>query len=145
MLNKKAIILNLIFFSSFLYSQEKADEVLGYYMSSDNNIILKFYRSNTKYYGKIVWIRNASRLDSLNPDKSKRNRKLLGSLAGWDFVYVSKDTWNRGRIYDANSGKTYKATISRDKNGNMTIRGYIGIKAFGKTEYFTKVDFKEKE
>jgi uncharacterized protein (DUF2147 family) len=131
-----------MFFSLSSFSQEKVDEVVGYYMSADNNIILKFYRSNTKYYGRIVWIRYASRLDSLNPDVSKRKRKVLGSLAGWDFVYDGKDTWNDGKIYDANSGKIYKSKVTRDEKGNVAIRGYILIPILGRTEYFTKVKFK---
>ena len=143
MFNKTIVILSLIFFSLSLFSQSKTDEVVGYYMSADNNIILKFYKSGPKYNGKIVWIRKASRTDSLNPDVSKRKRKVLGSLAGWDFVYDGKNTWNDGYIYDANSGKIYKSKVTRDEKGNVAIRGYILIPLLGRTEYFTKVKFKE--
>jgi uncharacterized protein (DUF2147 family) len=60
-------------------------------------------------------------------------------------VYDGKNTWTKGYLYDANKGKTYKSKITRDKNGNITVRGYIGISLLGKTEHFTKVDFTEKE
>lgn len=112
-------------------------------MSPEKNSIFKFYKSGEKYYGKAVWMKRPSRLDTLNPDPSKRNRKILGSVLLWDFVHDNKNSWTKGQIYDANKGKIYKAKITRDKDGNLLVRGYVGVQLIGKTEYFVKVDFKE--
>lgn len=112
-------------------------------MSPEKNSIFKFYKSGDKCYGKAVWMKRPSRLDSLNPDPSKRHRKILGSVLLWDFIYDNKNSWTKGHIYDANKGKIYKAKITRDKDGNLVVRGYVGVQLIGKTEYFVKVDFKE--
>lgn len=88
-------------------------------------------------------MKHPARKDSLNPDLTKRNLKLLGSTPVYDFIFDGKHTWNKGHVYDANSGKTYRSKITRDEKGNLIVRGYIGFSIIGKTEYFVKVDFKE--
>ena len=137
------IILNSLLFPFSGFAQSNADEILGYYMSPEKNSIFKLYKEGDKYFGKMVWMKRPERLDTLNPDKSKRNQKILGSVIGWDFVHVGKNSWSKGYIYDANKGKIYKSHITRDKHGNLLLRGFIGVSAIGKTEYFVKVNFKE--
>lgn len=137
------ITLSLFFLLFRSSAQTKTEEIVGYYLSPEKNSIFKFYKSGNKYYGKSVWMKHPERLDSLNPDKSKRNKKILGSISVWDFVYDDKHTWNHGHIYNANTGKTYKAKIIRDKDNNLVVRGYVGVQLIGKTEYFVKVNFKE--
>ena len=139
------IVISLLLCNISSFTQIPADEIQGYYMSPGKNSIFKFYKGNhNKYYGKIVWMKNPERLDTLNPDKTKRHRKILGSLIAWDFIHDGNHNWNKGHIYDANSGKTYKAKITKDKDANLTVRGYIGVQLIGKSEYFVKVDFKER-
>ena len=140
---KPGLIFSLLFFVTSLQSQTSTEELMGYYMSPGGNSIFKFYKEANKYYAKPVWMKRPSRLDTLNPDKSKHTRKILGSVLLWDFEFDGKNTWTNGHIYDANKGKTYKAKMSRDKKGNVVLRGYVGLRILGKTEYFVKVDFKE--
>ena len=136
-------ILSILISSISLFSQENNEELMGYFSSPGGNSIFKFYKSGGKYFAKPVWMKRPERLDILNPDTALRQRKILGSVLLWDFEYDGKNTWTKGRIYDANKGKTYKAKMTRDKKGNVTLRGYVGLKILGKTEYFVKVDFKE--
>ncbi|HRD38348.1 MAG TPA: DUF2147 domain-containing protein [Bacteroidia bacterium] len=133
----------LLLIHLLIASQNKANDILGYYMSPSGKSILKIYENNGKYYGKPVWMKEPEMLDSKNPDVSKRNQKVFGSNAIRDFVFDGKDTWAKGYIYDPNNGKTYDCKITRDEKGNLNVRGYIGISLIGRTEYFVKVDFKE--
>ncbi|MBN8692951.1 MAG: DUF2147 domain-containing protein [Bacteroidetes bacterium] len=134
---------SLFLFAIASLAQNKANDILGYYMSPSGKSILKIYENNGKYYGKPVWMKEPEMLDSKNPDVSKRNQKVFGSNAIRDFVFDGKDTWAKGYIYDPNNGKTYDCKITRDEKGNLNVRGYIGISLIGRTEYFVKVDFKE--
>jgi len=143
MYSRLLIVVSFLLFSTRAFSQTSADEILGYYMSPEKNSIFRFYKSGQKYYGKLVWMKYPARRDTLNPDKNKRSRKILGTLIAWDFVHDGKNSWNKGHIYDANSGKTYKAKITRNKDNNISVRGYVGVQLIGKTEYFVKVDYKE--
>ena len=40
--------------------------------------------------------------------------------------------WRGGRIYDPESGKTYKAIIRLGDDGRLKLRGYIGISLIGR-------------
>ena len=133
----------LLLIHLLIASQNKANDILGYYMSPSGKSILKIYENNGKYYGKPVWMKEPEMLDSKNPDVSKRNQKVFRSNAIRDFVFDGKNTWAKGYIYDPNNGKTFDCKITRDEKGNLNVRGYIGISLIGRTEYFVKVDFKE--
>lgn len=143
MFTRSFLTLSLLFFSLALFSQKDNQELLGYYSSPGGESIFKFYKEGDKYFAKPIWMKRPERLDELNPDKSKRTRKILGSVLLWDFEFDGKNIWTNGHIYDANKGKTYKAKITLDKKGNLSLRGYVGVALFGRTEYFVKVDFKE--
>lgn len=137
-------LITIIFFHllPFHFSAQN-QEHLGYFMSPQENSIFKFYKEGEKYFAMIVWMKHPARKDSLNPDVTKRNLKLIGSTPVYDFIFDGKHTWTKGHVYDANSGKTYRSKITRDEKGNLIVRGYIGFSILGKTEYFVKVDFKE--
>lgn len=145
MFNKFLHIFFFFLISLSCFAQSEADEILGYYMSPQENAIFKFYKSGEKYFAKPVWMKHPERLDTLNPDKNLKTRKIIGSVLVKDFVFDGKNTWSKGTVYDANSGKTYKSRITRDKDKNLLVRGFVGISVFGRTEYFVKVDFKERE
>ena len=139
---KQLAIIIGIFFFSFSFAQKKKD-VVGFYMSGDKTSIFKFYKSGDKYVGKLVWMKHPERLDTLNPDVTKRNNKLLGSILAYGLVFDGKNDWTDGFIYHANSGKTFQCQITRDEKNNITMTGYIGIPTLGGSEYFTKIKFKE--
>ena len=47
--------------------------------------------------------------------------------------------WHKGTIYDPKNGKTYDCKVTREENGNLNVRGYIGISLIGRTSYWRKV------
>ena len=136
-----AIIISLFFFTSI--SAQKKKDIVGYYKSSDGTSIFKFYKSGEKYVGKLVWMKHPERLDTMNPDPTKRNKKLLGSILAYALIFDGKNNWTEGFVYDATKGKTFQCEMIRDEKGNIEMRGYIGVPIFGKSEFFTKVSFKE--
>jgi len=75
-----------------------------------------------------------SRLDASNPDESLRNRELRGLVILSGFRYEDSGRWSGGRIYDPNSGNTYRGTITLTDRNTLKLRGYIGVSLFGRTE-----------
>lgn len=75
-----------------------------------------------------------SRLDELNPDPALRSRPLRGLTILTGFVRDGDGTWHNGRIYDPNSGKTYRGTITAVDTNTLKLRGFIGISLFGRTD-----------
>ena len=98
-----------------------AQNVLGKWVTTDNESNVEIYQSGDKLYGKIIWLkRGEGQLDVHNPDKSLRSRKLLGVniLTG-----LTKN------------GKTYKCTIWLEGN-TLKVRGYVGV--FYETHIWTR-------
>jgi uncharacterized protein (DUF2147 family) len=47
--------------------------------------------------------------------------------------------WTHGTVYDPNSGKTYKGTITLVDHDTLKLRGYIGISLFGRNAIWSRV------
>ncbi len=125
--------------SSGGHAQFKASDILGNYVVPSKDGAIQIYENNGLYYGKIILNKDASKLDIHNPDKEKQKRKVLGLTILNDFVFNGKNEWEKGSIYDPKNGKTYSCKIIRLENGDLNIRGFIGISLLGRTETFTKM------
>ena len=79
----------------------------------------------------------APRRDDLNPDPDQRHRPIIGLelLSGYAFA---DGKW-RGRIYDPETGNIYSSSMSMGRNGQLRMRGYIGLPMFGRTQNFLPV------
>ena len=129
----------VLFFSVNVFSQTGADRILGTYWSPEKNAKLEVFKSGSEYFGRLVWLKDANKLDSKNPEPSLRKRKLLNMviLTGLEFDKYDSE-WVDGKIYDAQSGKHYscKAWLS---DNNLKLRGYIGASILGRTEEFERI------
>lgn len=140
------VILTSIVATSFRTIENPADAIVGVWLTAgDDNAKVEIFESNTKYYGKIVWLKNPIRdggkaLDVNNPDVSKRKNPIIGLQIISGFEYNPDDKiWENGKIYDPQSGKTYSCNIKKEGN-KLKVRGYIGFSLLGRTEIWTKVD-----
>lgn len=77
--------------------------------------------------------RRPARQDVRNPDPALRSRRLLGLVILSGFRRDG-DRWTGGRIYDPNSGNTYRGTITVVDRDTLSLRGYVGISLFGRSE-----------
>lgn len=126
--------------------QKEADRLIGVWAPSNGRALVKVQNIAGKYYGRIVKLKEPNdpetgkpKLDKNNPDESLRDTPLLGYRMLKDFVYAGDDEWTEGTIYDPLSGSLYSCTIKMKKDGNLDIRGYIGVKALGRTDVWTRV------
>ena len=79
-----------------------------------------------------------SYVDGENPDKAKRSRKLCGLQIGYGFELVDPTHAENGHVYDPQSGKTYHGSMT-SHGDTLSLRGYIGVKAFGRTETWKRL------
>ncbi|MXN64191.1 DUF2147 domain-containing protein [Stappia sp. GBMRC 2046] len=74
--------------------------------------------------GKIIWLKEP-RNDVNNPDASKRGNPLLGTQIVLGMKPTGKtDTW-KGKVYNAEDGKTYTGYITLDGNSKMKLEGCV--------------------
>lgn len=109
------------------------------------------------YAGRIVWLEEPrfpdgehageAKRDLENPDPELRDRPVLGLRILDGFAYAGGGTWSGGTIYDPADGKTYKAKMHLDGDGDRTldVRGYVGIPLFGRTTTWTRFEAAESD
>ncbi|MDH3613093.1 MAG: DUF2147 domain-containing protein [Gammaproteobacteria bacterium] len=78
------------------------------------------------------------RYDDKNPDPRLRDRALEGMTIMSGFEYSGNDKWTGGTIYDPNSGRTYKCTLTQVDRDTIKVRGYIGVSLFGRSDTWTR-------
>ena len=137
---KKFILLIIPFLAlSFLsLADNNADVIIGDWLTENNEGKVTIYKQGNLYFGKISGGKTPGRKDTKNPDVNLRNNELIGTVILKNFKFTG-GSWEKGTIYDPNSGKTYDC-ILKIKNNNKTldIRGYIGLAMFGRTSTWTR-------
>ena len=115
-----------------------AGDVAGTWLSGDGDGLVEIRLAGDGLSGIVLGSPNddPSRpdRDRLNPDPALRDRPLKGLEIFSGFRYDGKGTWSGGRIYDPNSGNTYRCTIRVIDRNTLEMRGYIGIPLIGRTE-----------
>lgn len=143
MLKKISFIMLFALVVSSAFAQQK-DDILGKWMNSSSEGQIEIYKKGDKYFGKLAWIKEPNdskgkpKLDIKNPTSSLRSRPLLGLEILKNFVF-DDDHWTDGTIYDPKTGKTYSCNMSIKANGQLNMRGYIGVSLIGRSETWKRV------
>ena len=137
--------------TSFVYQDTEGDRLIGVWEPSNGRARVKVEKIGSKYYGKIVWLKEPTdpvtkqaKIDKNNPDPALQNIPLKGYRNLKDFVYSGKNEWNEGTIYDPLNGSTYSCTINMKDKNTLEIRGYIGVSALGRTDIWKRLEVKPK-
>ncbi len=123
-------------------AQEKIERV---WYNQEKTAKIQIYRArDSKFYGKIVWLKEPekngkAKVDEHNPDAKKREQPLMGLLVLKGFVKDDEDEYEDGTIYDPKNGKTYSCKI-KQKGNQLDVRGYVGISLIGRTAIWTAAD-----
>ncbi len=135
-------------FVGFQTFAQKPDDLVGVWFNEEKDGKVEVYKkSDGKFYGKIVWVKNdynedgsKPKRDRKNPDEKLRNRVLYGLvvLTGlqWD---ASEKEWVDGLIYDTKSGKTYSCYCKLQPDGTLYFKGFVtGIPFLGRSTVWTR-------
>jgi uncharacterized protein (DUF2147 family) len=125
-------------------SAEARDAVYGFWASSGTLIEVRAVGDSLS--ARIVALKNPNwrekdeqgqvgspKTDLHNPDAALHQRPLLGLEMLSEYAY-RKGKW-RGTLYLPANGSRWKSTL-RVNNGELLIRGYVGMAVFGKTQTF---------
>lgn len=125
------------------------DALIGVWEPSHGKARIKIDKIADKYYGRIVWLKEPNdpetgepKLDKNNPDESMHSAPLRGYRMLKDFEYQGDGEWSEGTIYDPENGNTYDCVITLKDENTLDIRGYIGMKTFGRTDVWKRLKLK---
>jgi len=127
------------------------DDILGQWKNEDGRAQIEIYHCDGHYCGKLSWLGRPlypaddpqgmggqPRVDRENPNPELKTRRLLGLKIMEGFSYAGGDTWEKGRIYDPDSGKTYSCKLTLATPRQLKIRGFVGVPLFGRTSTWTR-------
>ncbi len=117
------------------YTTESA---LGTWLVPKEDAKVTIYKCGENLCGKITWLKTPEDLDTKNPDPAKRKNKILGMNILWGFTFKNNE-WVGGRIYDPDSGDTYKCKMWLKSDDKLNVKGFVGIPLFGRSEIWTRV------
>lgn len=141
---KKIIPVFIFVLIAFAASAQKKDDIIGKWVNPSGEGQIEIYAKGSKYFGKLAWIKEPNdekgkpKKDIKNPNENLRSMPLLGLEILKDFVF-DDDQWTDGTIYDPKTGKTYSCNLTLKSNGQLNIRGYIGISLIGRSESWKRV------
>lgn len=152
MLSKTLLLPFFFLFTFTLAAQsDEGDRLIGVWEPSHGKARVKVEKIGNKYFGKIVWLREPEdpetgqpKVDKNNPDAAMRSTPLRGYRLLKDFVYNGKGEWSEGTIYDPENGTLYSCVITLTDENTMDIRGFIGVKALGRTDVWKRLQVKGK-
>ena len=138
------ILVGWLLFPSITFAVQ-ADDIVGDWVTKGGESCIEIFKKNNCYFGKIVSLKRPNyspgeikgmdgrpRMDLNNPKKSLRFRPLIGLELLKNFRF-DNGKWIDGKIYDPKNGESYNCQISLTKDGNLYVRGYIGVPLLGRT------------
>lgn len=135
-------LLTLLLISGHILASPSAVE--GRWLTQDGDGWISIALDGDSLTGKIAGSppgRPSERtVDDRNPDPSLRKRRLDGLVIMSGFEYEGDGVWKNGQIYDPNSGKTYRCTLTQIDENTLKIRGFVGVSLFGRSETWTRDD-----
>jgi len=130
----------------FVTANTGHDTLVGVWEPSHGKARIKIEKIGTKYFGKVVWLKEPidpntqqKKVDKNNPDENFRTKPVLGLRILKDFEGKDKNIWDNGTIYDPENGSTYSSKIEMKDNNTLEIRGYIGVPTFGRTDVWKRL------
>ena len=147
----RAILPALILLAAAGAAWGGGDDILGVWGNDDGKAKIEIFPCAGHYCGKISWLKRpvytpddrdgvagTPREDHKNPNPALRSRPLMGLQIMSGFNYGGGNLWDKGRIYDPESGKTYQSKITLVSPHRLEVRGYVGIPLFGRTTVWSR-------
>ena len=130
-------LLTFIFIASA--SAASAADVTGNWVTQDRSAIIAIQRCGASLCGTVAKILvqkpNFPKNDARNPDPALRSKPILGLRILSGFT-PRAGRWENGRIYDPESGKSYKSKMALNPDGSLNVSGCIAV--FCKTQRWTR-------
>ncbi len=130
-----------IFIAQFTFAQSG---ILGTWKTIDDETNqpkshIEITEKDGKYYGTVTEIlTNKKKATCDLCDDYRKDQPVMGMEIVKD-LKVYKDYYSYGTILDPNNGKIYKCSIWLEDDNTLSVRGYIGFSALGRSQNWYRV------
>lgn len=136
------LALSLLILVSALSLADEIPPVAGTWISGDGDGLIEIRIVGDGLSGIVAGSLNPDPerpdKDEKNPEPELRDRPLIGLEIFSGFSYAGEGRWKGGRIYDPNSGKTYRCVVTFVDADTLEVRGYVGVPMLGRTETWNR-------
>ena len=142
----------------FVGSISANDAILGTWVTPESKSNVELFKCGDSICGKITWLKEPTyaanadqvkdgkvkagdaKVDTENPDASKRTRPIVGMQFLSGFKYdAGEEEFVNGEIYDPESGKLYVGELKMDGTNKLKLNGHLKIsKWLGKKQIWTR-------
>lgn len=135
----RSALLFAVSLSACVPSRAQVEGVVGDWKEPGGSVI-RIAPCDTGVCARLVQVspKAGGLLDIHNPDVARRSQPLCGLQIGYGFHLSDPAHASDGHLYDPKSGETYSGTMT-STGDRLKLRGYVWIKAFGRTEEWTRV------
>lgn len=113
----------------------------GLWLTENKRSVIEIKNCAEGLCGHIHWIiEGGMQFDEHNEDPAMANQPMCGLKILWGFKQQDNSNWIDGKIYKADEGDLYNATLQLLPKGNLMVRGYVGMPLFGKSQTWEPVD-----
>jgi uncharacterized protein (DUF2147 family) len=127
------------------YAAENLD---GYWMDSDGEVILNIGPCGNTRCGKVAWLKKPRGPDGgplrdyKNPDASLQSRFVCGLPVVIGFKKQPDGTWGEGTVYVPDHGTSFSGYAEVLNPNQVKVSGYVLIPLFGSSEVWTRINRK---
>jgi len=127
-------------------AQAEHGGVLDTWFTKGNKSKVQIYKCGEEICGKFIWLKEPmneegkAKTDINNEDEGQRANPIIGLVMLNGFVEDAQEAhaWTNGTIYDPENGKTYSSKMYLNDDGTLTVRGYVGLPLFGRSQEWVK-------
>ncbi len=101
-----------------------AQDPTGIWLVEDGTAHIRIVKCGNSFWGVVSWEKTPGGRDTKNPDASKRSRPTLGMPTLLDMRASDPGEWE-GKVYNAENGRTYDASIELDDANTLNIEGCV--------------------
>lgn len=130
----------------------QGSDIVGLWEVEEGDGRIEILRCGDKYCGRIAWQKEPNypandkggmggrpMVDRENPKKELRGRPQLGLRIMEGYTFRGDNSWDSGTIYNPESGKSYKSSLTLLSPDRLKLRAYIGISLLGGSTVWKRV------
>jgi uncharacterized protein (DUF2147 family) len=112
------------------------DDIIGDWISPKKDLIVRCFKINNLYYGKVIWFYKYYDTEPIDPNGKPENQ-WLNTMVMSNFSFSNRE-WVGGEIYQLKTGKTYNAYIQFTYANTLSVTGYVFWRIFSETTVFNR-------
>ena len=150
-MKKVIIVFFLMNLASITQAQNNPqDAILGKWMNAEKDLAVEIYKFKEEFRAKVIWFKcfdgtkMSDYTDNKNANTSLRTRPWLGMEVLNGLNFKRDNEWNKGHIYDPNTGNTFRSVCRLENNSVLKVRGFWMYEWIGQNLVFNRMNDNQK-